>query len=83
MDASGAQGLGAEGPKQVGRKLAPYNPTNLDAVLMALEMLQLNEHDIFYDLGCGDGRLLVEVSHHTRAVSIQGLAGSFLHLLFC
>jgi hypothetical protein len=46
----------------IGKKLAPYNPTNLDACHLALDMLELNSTDVFYDLGCGDGRLLVEVS---------------------
>lgn len=56
--------LAEQGAAQlIGKKLAPYNPTNLDAVHIALEMLELNSSDIFYDLGCGDGRLLVEVSY--------------------
>ena len=44
----------------IGVKLAPFNPTSLDAVLIALEMLCINENDIVYDLGCGDGRFLLE-----------------------
>lgn len=47
--------------QQIGVKLAPYNPTNIDAVHIALDMLALESSDIFYDLGCGDGRLLIEV----------------------
>jgi hypothetical protein len=49
----------------VGPKLAPYNPTNMDAVTLALQMLQLSPHDVLYDLGCGDGRLLIEVISHS------------------
>jgi precorrin-6B methylase 2 len=45
----------------LGRKLAPYNPTNLDCVTLALNLLDLKQEDILYDLGCGDGRFLVEV----------------------
>ncbi len=46
----------------IGQKLAPYNPTNLEAVHIALNLLQITSSDILYDLGCGDGRLLIEVS---------------------
>ena len=38
-----------------------FNPTSLECVHQALEMLQITKNDILYDLGCGDGRLLVEV----------------------
>lgn len=48
--------------RQIGVKLAPYNPTNIDAVHIALDMLALESSDVFYDLGCGDGRLLIEVT---------------------
>ena len=46
---------------QVGEKLAPFNPTNVEAVVLALAMLELRDGDLLYDLGCGDGRLLIEV----------------------
>lgn len=49
---------------RIGEKLAPYNPTNIDAVLLALDMLELRDNDILYDLGCGDARLLIEVRAH-------------------
>eukprot|EP01041_Mallomonas_annulata_P004091 gene4091-8133_t len=44
----------------LGPKLAPYNPTNHDAVKIALGLLDLLPSDILYDLGCGDARLLIE-----------------------
>ena len=47
---------------KVGKKLAPYNPTNIECVHIALDMLQIHDEDVLFDLGCGDGRLLVEVS---------------------
>ena len=46
----------------VGEKLAPYNPTNYEALDIAIELLKIQETDIVYDLGCGDGRFLVRVS---------------------
>ena len=45
----------------LGRKLAPYNPTNGDCVSLALDLLQIRDSDLLYDLGCGDGRFLVQV----------------------
>ncbi len=51
--------------ERVGEKLAPYNPTSVDVIAMALELLQLQENDIVYDLGCGDARFLVEVNRIT------------------
>jgi hypothetical protein len=40
----------------IGPKLAPYNPTHIDAIHIAIEMLGITNEDIVYDLGCGDGR---------------------------
>jgi precorrin-6B methylase 2 len=48
----------------LGRKLAPYNPTNAECVSLALELLDIRDNDILYDLGCGDGRFLVQVHLH-------------------
>ncbi len=45
----------------IGEKLAPFNPTSLEVVAIALEMLQIGASDIVYDLGCGDARFLIEV----------------------
>jgi len=43
----------------IGTKLAPFNPSDPQVVEAALELLALTAADRFYDLGCGDGRLLV------------------------
>ena len=59
----------------VGPKLAPYNPTNMECITLALTMLGLgddNEH--LFDLGCGDGRFMIEAvrgNNHVRAVGIE------------
>lgn len=45
---------------KIGEKLAPFNPTSDEACRIALvDLLQIKEGDILYDLGCGDARLLV------------------------
>ena len=40
-----------------------YNPTNEDCCDIALEMLSVGPGDVLYDLGCGDARMLVQVSY--------------------
>lgn len=40
-------------------KLAPFNPTCDDAIKIAFNLCDLKESDIVYDLGCGDGRVLI------------------------
>ena len=40
-------------------RLAPYNPTHATAQSNALDLLNLTSSDIFFDLGCGDGRLIL------------------------
>lgn len=37
----------------------PYVPTNQKVVDAMLELAQVDEDDILYDLGCGDGRIVV------------------------
>ena len=46
---------------KIGKKLAPFNPAGTDVVDIAVELLQIGEEDVIYDLGCGDARLLVKV----------------------
>lgn len=46
-------------PEKETNKLAPYNPTHSTAQSKALELLSLKSNDVLFDLGCGDGRLLV------------------------
>ncbi|CAM9570778.1 unnamed protein product [Choristocarpus tenellus] len=52
-----------------GKKLAPFNPSSDAVIQISLEMLQVVKSDVVYDLGCGDGRMLVE------AVRLSGAQG--------
>lgn len=45
----------------IGPKLAPFNPSHEDVVNLALDMMAVRSNDLVYDLGCGDGRVLVQV----------------------
>jgi SAM-dependent methyltransferase len=40
-------------------KLAPFLPTPMCVVEKMLELADVNENDIVYDLGCGDGRIVI------------------------
>jgi len=42
-----------------GKKIVPYVPTPQDVVERMLEMAQVKKGDIVYDLGSGDGRIVV------------------------
>lgn len=54
-------------------RLAPFNPTHPDGVAVALRLLDLGPADLLVDLGCGDGRLLVEAArvHGCRARGVE------------
>lgn len=50
-----------------------YIPTPYDAVEAMLTLAQVGPDDVLYDLGCGDGRLLIEAARRwgTRGVGID------------
>lgn len=53
--------------------LAPYVPTPPEVVARMLELGAIGRDDIVYDLGCGDGRLVIAaaVSRGARGVGIE------------
>ena len=55
-----AQSISLDG--KIGEKMAPYNPTDPAVISIAINFLQLRADDIVYDLGCGDGRFVIEAS---------------------
>ncbi|MCG5058524.1 MAG: methyltransferase domain-containing protein [Limnoraphis sp. WC205] len=50
-----------------------YLPTPPELVTAMLDRLNLNEQDVFYDLGCGDGRIAIAAAqcYGVRAVGID------------
>ncbi len=52
---------------------AGYDPTPTARVHKMLELAKINEHDVVYDLGCGDGRILIAAAkkYDVQAVGIE------------
>jgi SAM-dependent methyltransferase len=42
--------------------LAPYSPTPMDVVQRMLALGKVGARDVVYDLGCGDGRIVIEAA---------------------
>ncbi len=55
------------------RTRAPFVPTPLPVVERMLEMAELCASDVVFDLGCGDGRIVIEaaVRYGVRAVGVD------------
>jgi len=53
--------------------LAPYVPTPQDVVERMLELAQVTSRDVVYDLGCGDGRMVITAAskHGARGVGVD------------
>jgi len=53
--------------------LAPFVPTPMEVVERMLELAEVNAQSILYDLGCGDGRIVVQAAkkYGARGVGID------------
>jgi ubiquinone/menaquinone biosynthesis C-methylase UbiE len=61
-------GLAGAQEAATARKLdVPYVPTNMDTVHKMLEMAAVKKGDVVYDLGCGDGRIVVTAAKERGA----------------
>ena len=58
---------------QPGESLAPYVPTPYDVVNRMLELAGVTRDDVVYDLGCGDGRIVITAAERfgARGVGID------------
>ena len=63
----------AEAPVRLGVTCAPFNPTNADCVALALGLLQVREGDVLFDLGCGDGRFLIQGCKEVSSITGVGV----------
>lgn len=69
-----ASQAGAAGAaRQPGESLAPYVPTPYDVVNRMLELAGVTRDDVVYDLGCGDGRIVITAAERfgARGVGID------------
>ncbi len=59
--------------RQPGASLAPYVPTPYDVVNRMLELAEVTRDDVVYDLGCGDGRIVITAAERfgARGVGID------------
>lgn len=64
---------GAQEAAAAPRLDVPYVPTNMDTVHKMLEMAGVRKNDVLYDLGCGDGRIVITAAkaHGARGVGID------------
>ena len=63
----------ATAQSRIGENLAPFNPSMQPVVDTALELLQLKAGDILYELGCGDGRVMVAAALATPGLKCVGV----------
>lgn len=66
---SAAENYAGDPLTQATSLLPQFSPTPPDAIDISLQSLQLTEDDTLYDIGCGDGRVLI------RAVELYGCKG--------
>mmetsp|Transcript_30029 Transcript_30029/g.50649 ORF Transcript_30029/g.50649 Transcript_30029/m.50649 type:complete len:181 (+) Transcript_30029:33-575(+) len=60
------------GPR-IGENLAPFNPSMQPVVDTALELLALTDSDVLYELGCGDGRVMIAAAIATPGLRCVGI----------
>ena len=51
----------------------PWVPSSMQIVNRMMELAEVNPDDVVYDLGCGDGRIILTAGlrYHARAVGIE------------
>lgn len=54
-------------------KLAPFNPSGLEIQEKSLHLLELTKEDVLFDLGCGDGRLLIAAAQRHPGLRCVGI----------
>ena len=53
----------------------PFEPSSDRAIAAMLELAQLKSTEVVYDLGCGDGRVVIEASRRSGARGVGGRSG--------
>ncbi len=67
--ASAQEGSSSEAP----RRYVPYVPTPMTVVRRMLQLAKVTRHDVVYDLGSGDGRIVIMAAQKfgARAVGVE------------
>jgi SAM-dependent methyltransferase len=68
-----AQAPAKQPASQTSPSLAPYVPTPQDVVERMLDLAAVTKNDVVYDLGCGDGRLVITAAkkYGARGVGVD------------
>ena len=55
------------------KSIAPFVPSPMDVVRMILELAELEPNEVLYDLGCGDGRIVLAAAKDfgSKAVGVD------------
>ena len=61
---------------------APWVPTPMDSVHKMLRLADIQPNDLIYDLGCGDGRLIVTAAAQYKARGV-GIEVDPIRYLYC
>ena len=54
-------------------KLAPFNPSGLEIQEKSIHLLELTDEDVLFDIGCGDGRLLIAAAQRHPGLRCVGI----------
>jgi SAM-dependent methyltransferase len=55
------------------KSLAPFNPSSQQIIDIAIDVLDLKRHDVLFDIGCGDARLLIEAATRVDGLKCVGI----------
>ena len=70
--ASGCEQAPATGHAALRAPDVPYDPTPHQVVAQMLKLAQVDANDVVYDLGCGDGRIVIAAATHgARGVCVD------------
>ena len=61
---------GASAPATTGERLAPFVPSPMDVVDRMLRLAAVGEGDVVYDMGSGDGRIVIRAAEIFGAKSV-------------
>ena len=54
-------------------RLAPFNPTHESSIDVAINLLRLQPSDVLFDLGCGDGRMIIRAASQVDGLRCVGI----------